>query len=52
MAGVAEVDMVVAMEEEEIIGTVEKMLEWCDTMTDHNWRFIRHMISITTNVTG
>ena len=29
-----EVDLVVAMEEEETIGAVEKMLEWCDVMTD------------------
>ena len=52
LAGVEEVDLVVAMKEEEMIGTVDKILEWCDAMTDHNCRFIRHMISLTMNVTG
>ena len=43
MADVAEVDLAVATEEEETIGALDKMLEWCDSITDHNWRFNRHM---------
>ena len=49
---VAEVDLAVAKEGEEIIGTVEKILEWCNETTDKNWRFTRHMTSLTTNGTG
>ena len=52
LAGVEEVDLVVDMEEEETICAVEKMLEWCDAMTDNNRRFIRNMTSLTMNGTG
>ena len=52
LADVAEVDLVVDMEEEETICAVEKMLEWCDAMTDNNRRFIRNMTSLTMNGTG
>ena len=52
LAGVEEVYMVVDMEEEETICAVEKMLEWCDAMTDNNRRFIRNMTSLTMNGTG
>ena len=48
---VTELDMAVAVEEEETIGAVEKILEWCDAMTDQNWRFICHMTSLTMNGT-
>ena len=41
---VAEVDLAVAKEEEEIIGTVDKITEWCNETTDKNWRFTRHMM--------
>ena len=51
-ADMAEVDLVLAMEEEETIGALEKILEWCNAMTDHNWRFTRHMTSLTKNGTG
>ena len=49
---VSEVDMVVDMEEEETIGTVENMLTWCAEIMDHSWRFIRHMNSLPMNNTG
>ena len=49
LADLSEVDLDVAMEEEETIGAVDKILEWCDSMTDHNWRFTRHMNSLTMN---
>ena len=52
LADVEEVYMVVAMEEEETIGAVDKILEWCDAMMGHNWRFIFHMTSLTINGTG
>ena len=47
-----EVDLAVSMEEEETIGAVDKMLKWCDAMTDHNWRFNRHMTPLTMNCIG
>ena len=49
---VVEIDLAAAMEKKETIGAVEKILEWCDAMTDHNWRFTRHMTSLTMNGTG
>ena len=49
---VSEVDLVVDMEEEETIDTVEKMLTWCAEIMDHSWRFIRHMNSLPMNNTG
>ena len=52
LADVAEVDIFVATKEEEIIGTVDNMLKWCDTMIDKNWRFIHYMNSLTMNGTG
>ena len=52
LADVEEVDLYVAMKEEEIIGTVDKILECCDAMTDHNWRFTCHMTSLTMNDKG
>ena len=52
LADMAELDLDVAMQEEETIGAVGKMLEWCDAMTDYNWRFTRHMTSLTMNGTG
>ena len=52
MADVAEVDLSVAMEEEETIGTVDKMPKWCDAMTDHSFRFNHHITSLTMNGTG
>ena len=52
LADVVEVDLVVAMEEEESIDKVDKMLKWCNVMTYHSWRFIRNMTSLTTNGTG
>ena len=52
LADLAEVDLSGAMEEEETIGAVDKMFERCDAMTYHNWRFNRHMTSLTMNATG
>ena len=52
LENVEEVDPVVAMGKKETIGAVEKMVKWCDVMTDPNWRFIRHMTSLTMNITG
>ena len=52
LADVTEVDLFVAMEEEGTICLVDKMLEWCNTMMDHNWRLIHHMTSLTSNGTG
>ena len=52
LVDVAEVDLAVAMEEEETIGAVEKMLKWCNIITYHNWRFTFHMTSLTMNGTG
>ena len=49
MAEVVEVDLAVAMEEEEITGKVDKMLKWCDAMAYHNWRLNRHMNSLMMN---
>ena len=49
---VAETDMAVAMEEEEIVGAVDKMLERCNAISDYNWRFTRHITSLTMNWTG
>ena len=49
---VAEADLAMAMEEEEIIGAVDKIIEWCDAMTNHIWRFIHNMTSLTMNGTG
>ena len=49
LADVAEVYLSVDMEEEETIGAVDKMLEWCNLVTDHNWRFTCHMTSLTIN---
>ena len=49
---VAEVDLDMAMKEEETIGVLDKILKWCDAMTDHNFRFTRHMNSLTMNDTG
>ena len=34
------------------MGAVDKILERCDAMMDYNWRFIRHMTSLTMNGTG
>ena len=51
MADVVEVDLAMATKEEETIGAVDKMLKWCNTMPDHNWRFTRNMTSITMNGT-
>ena len=52
LADVAEVYLVVAMQEEETMGAVDKILERCDAMMDYNWRFIRHMTLLTMNGTG
>ena len=52
LADVAEVYLVVYIEEEENIGAVENILEWCDVITDRNWRLIRRMTSLTMNGTG
>ena len=49
---VVEVDLAMAMEEEETIGAADKIIESCDAMTYHNWRFTRHMTSLTMNGTG
>ena len=43
LVDVTEVDLAVAMEEEEIIGAVYKMLEWCNTMMYQNLRFIHRI---------
>ena len=52
LAEVTEVDLAMAMEEEETIGAADKIIESCDAMTYHNWRFTRHMTSLTMNGTG
>ena len=52
MANVAEVYLAVSTEEEETIGAIYKIFEWCNAMTYHNWRFTRHMNSLTINGTG
>ena len=52
LVDVSEVDLAVAMEEEENTGAVDKMLEYFNEMKDHNWRFNRHMNSLTMNGTG
>ena len=52
LSDVEEVDLYVAMEEEETIGAVEKMIKWCNKMTDHNWRFTHHFTPLTMNGTG
>ena len=49
LADLVEVDLSGAMEEEETIGALDKMLEWCDAMKDTNWSFTRHMNSLTMN---
>ena len=52
MSDVAEVYLDMAMEEEETIGAVDKMIKWCDVITDHNWMFTHHMTSLTMNGAG
>ena len=52
LADVTDVDLAMNMEEEEKIGAVDNMLKWCDAMTDHNWRFTRHMNPLTMTGTG
>ena len=41
LADVAELDLFMTMEEEEVIVAVDKILEWCNVMMDHSWRFVR-----------
>ena len=52
LADVAEVHLAVAMEEEETTGSVDKILKWCDAMTDNNWIFTCHMTSLKMNDIG
>ena len=39
------------MKGEEIIDAEDKMQEWCDAMTDQNWRFTCNITSLTIDVT-
>ena len=48
---VAQVDMDMDMKGEEIIDAEDKMQEWCDAMTDQNWRFTCNITSLTIDVT-
>ena len=52
LANVSEVDLVVAMEEEETIFSVDNMIESCNVMTYHNWSCTHRMTSIKMNGTG
>ena len=52
LADMVDVYLFMAMEEEESIGAVQNILEWCNVMTDHSWRFIRHMTLLAINGTG
>ena len=52
MADVSEIYLVVDMKAEKTIGLVDKMLEWCNAIMDHNWRFICNMNSLPMNSKG
>ena len=52
LADVAELDLFMTMEEEEVIVAVDKMLEWCNVMMYHSWRSIRNMTPLPMNGTG
>ena len=51
LADVTEVYLAVALEEEETVGAVDNIIEWYDTIMDHNLRFTRHMTSLIMNST-